>query len=398
MSILFITEPANDGHVRPVLLELLRRGHEVQIFDPGAYPESTTITVDSSPSGPRALICWEQHTIDLAEVSSVWYRRPGDFDLPAELAPGEAEWLRRECAAFVSGIYANTDALWVSEPHKIRHAELKLLQLRLAQQLGFRVPEYTVTNDPERARSFLTEHPNGVIVKGLWIPAIELGDRSGVIYTHLVTPEDAEQIESVRYGPTFLQALVPKTRDIRVTVIGEQLFAAGIESMTVAESRIDFRRAETMDLPHEPVTLPDPAADACRSIVKQLGLQFGAIDLIETPDGDYVFLENNANGQWYWVEMMTGQPMAKAMADLLERGERERGREPDPKRSIPRSPRQARVLPVGEQIIPLSNGARASSDEASTEAPTDLVATRAWLEKKKGDILLHVGDTSTNEV
>ena len=222
-------------------------------------------------------------------------------------------------------------------------------------------------------------------------------EQAGMIYTHLVTEEDLDHLDSVRYGPTFFQALVPKSRDIRVTVIGDELFAAGIDSMLVEEARIDFRVAEMMDLPHEPVTLPEPVAAACLAIVKRLGLQFGAIDLLETPDGDYVFLENNPNGQWYWVEMMTGQPMARAMADLLERGESERGRGPDLDRAFTPAPREPRVMPVGEHTIPITRSsgvAVANGDGPSSDL--NLVATRAWLEKKKDNVLLHVGDTDLN--
>ncbi len=398
MSILIITDPANDGHLYPVLNELGRRGNQIQLFNPSAYPLSAVITVESTSSSARAVISWEEQEIDLAQVGSVWYRRPGNLNLPEELTPKEAEWLKGEASALINGIYANTDALWVSEPHRIRRADLKLMQLRLARELGFRTPEYLVTNDPDKARSFIGAHPDGVIIKGLWMPMILTEEQAGMIYTHLVAPEDLEQLDSVRYGPTFFQALVPKSRDIRVTVIGDELFAAGIDSMLVEEARIDFRVAEMMDLPHEPVTLPEPVAEACLAIVKRLGLQFGAIDLLETPDGDYVFLENNPNGQWYWVEMMTGQPMARAMADLLERGEAERGRGPDLDRAFSPAPREPRVMPVGEHTIPItgrSNVAVANGDGPSSDL--NLVATRAWLEKKQDNVLLHVGDTTAGE-
>ncbi|HEX3721445.1 MAG TPA: hypothetical protein VHV31_01560 [Nitrolancea sp.] len=393
MTILFITNPDEDAHIFPVINELARRGHEMQIFNPGAFPLTATLTVDSSPAGPRTFIQWAEQEIDLSTVASVWYRRPGNFDLPEELLPKEAEWIKGEAAALINGIYANTDALWVSEPHNLRRADLKLLQLRLAQQLGFRIPDYTVTNDPQRARAFLDAHPDGVIAKGLWMPTIMVEDRAGMIYTHRVTPEDAEYLESVRYGPTYLQALVPKKRDIRVTVIGDQIFPTAIDSMVVEASQIDFRKADIMDLPHTVITLPEPVERACLQIVKQLGLQFGAIDLLETPDGDFVFLENNPNGQWYWVEMMTGQPMARAMADLLERGVIERGdtRTLVSPAEIP--PRALRPLPVGEQTVPLPRRLATSALGAdSAAADANFAATRAWLERKRGNIMLHVGD------
>jgi glutathione synthase/RimK-type ligase-like ATP-grasp enzyme len=398
MSILMITDPATDGHLFPVLKELGQRGREVRLFNPAAYPLEATITVESTLSGPRSAISWESQEIDLSAVGSVWYRRPGNLHLPEELSPKEAEWVRGECSALINGIYANTDALWVSEPHRLRRADLKLLQLRLAWQLGFQLPDYIVTNDPERARSFLAAHPDGVINKGLWMPMIELEDQVGMIYTHRVTAEDVEQLDAVRYGPTYLQAFIPKARDIRVTVIGDQIFPAGIDSMTVAEAQIDFRKAEMLDLPHEPVELPEKVAAACLAIVKELGLQFGAIDLLETPEGDYVFLENNPNGQWYWVEMMTGQPMAKAMVDLLERGEDERGRQRDPSRAFTPAERLPTSMPVGDQTVPLSHETQMMVLNGNAPAMlADLVATRAWVEKKKNDVMLHVGDVNAHD-
>jgi len=392
MTILFVSDPGIDGHLLPVLTELGHRGHEVQILNPGAFPGSATVTVDSAPCGPRVFITWERQLIDLAAIGSVWYRRPGNFAIPEELLAKEAEWLRGESAALINGIYANSEALWVSDPHNLRRADLKLLQLRIAQQLGFRVPAYTVTNDPQRARSFLAEHPGGAIVKALSMPVIRVDDRVGMLYTHLVTPEDEEQLESVRYGPTFLQSFVPKARDIRVTVIGEEVFAAGIESMTADEARIDFRKVEIWDLPHEPVILPDPVAAACLAIVRELGLRFGAIDLLETPERDYVFLEINPNGQWYWVEMMTGQPMARAMADLLERGEREHGFYPDPARAFAPAQRAPHVLPIGEHTIPYSSRSADSGNGDGPMTPANLTATSPWFDKIQGEVRLHVGD------
>jgi len=191
-----------------------------------------------------------------------------------------------------------------------------------------------------------------------------------------------EHLESVRHGPTFLQGLVAKRRDIRVTVIGEQIFPAAIDSQAVEVARIDFRKADIMDLPHVPITLPEPVAHACVQLVKQLGLNFGAIDLIETPDGEYVFLENNPNGQWYWVEMITGQPMACAMADLLERGVVERGGKPL-SNPVAKPAREPYTVPVGEHTIPLQRHATSSLGGDSAGATAQLVASRAWFERKQ---------------
>jgi glutathione synthase/RimK-type ligase-like ATP-grasp enzyme len=46
-------------------------------------------------------------------------------------------------------------------------------------------------------------------------------------------------------------------------------------------------------------------------------LTFGAIDMIVTPTGEYVFLEINANGQYLWIEKQTGLPITSSIVDLL---------------------------------------------------------------------------------
>lgn len=70
-------------------------------------------------------------------------------------------------------------------------------------------------------------------------------------------------------------------------------------------------------LPHK---LPKKIEDLCLRLVSELGLVYGAIDLILTPSDEYVFLEINPNGQWYWVEQLTKLPMLATLVDLLMNG------------------------------------------------------------------------------
>jgi hypothetical protein len=39
--------------------------------------------------------------------------------------------------------------------------------------------------------------------------------------------------------------------------------------------------------------------------------------MVLTPDDRYVFLEINPNGQYLWVEKMTGLPISEAICDVL---------------------------------------------------------------------------------
>jgi glutathione synthase/RimK-type ligase-like ATP-grasp enzyme len=51
-----------------------------------------------------------------------------------------------------------------------------------------------------------------------------------------------------------------------------------------------------------------------------MGLVYGAIDLILTPEGEYVFVEVNPNGQYWWIERLTGLPITKRIVRLLVDG------------------------------------------------------------------------------
>jgi hypothetical protein len=50
---------------------------------------------------------------------------------------------------------------------------------------------------------------------------------------------------------------------------------------------------------------------------KQLGLIYGAYDLIESVTGDVFFLECNPGGQWAWLENATGLPITRSLAAQL---------------------------------------------------------------------------------
>ncbi|HTT93637.1 MAG TPA: hypothetical protein VMF55_03135 [Solirubrobacterales bacterium] len=114
----------------------------------------------------------------------------------------------------------------------------------------------------------------------------------------------------------LLQAQVDKRLDIRVTVIGDRCFATEIESQVDPESVVDWRHGGT-DLAHSPHELPDEIAGLCLDLCAGYGLRFGAIDLALRPDGGYSFFEVNPNGQWAWIEQLTGAPLSSALADLL---------------------------------------------------------------------------------
>lgn len=119
-------------------------------------------------------------------------------------------------------------------------------------------------------------------------------------------------------APVIFQEKIDKKCDIRVTVIGQQIFAAEIMA-SHSKFILDWRASEIEKLEYRVHKLPGTIEAKCLSLVKELGLTFGAIDLALTDKGDYFFFEINPNGQWAWIEPKTQLPLTGTLVDLLER-------------------------------------------------------------------------------
>ena len=115
----------------------------------------------------------------------------------------------------------------------------------------------------------------------------------------------------------MFQEYVPKRIEIRATVIEREIFCAEIHSQQSERSRVDWRRYDFDNTPYFPHALPDHVRSKILQFMRRLGLLFGCIDMILTPEGEYVFLEVNQAGQWYWVELLTGLPITEYFVRYL---------------------------------------------------------------------------------
>jgi glutathione synthase/RimK-type ligase-like ATP-grasp enzyme len=203
----------------------------------------------------------------------------------------------------------------------------KAAQLTLALSLGFELPPTLITNDPKEALDFYRTHDGQVVSKRAgysWVTEVQSPFRR---FTEVVTTRDIAHIAEVRYCPLILQRYIAKVVELRVTVVGSAVFAAEIHSQRSNHTRHDWRRYDHTRCICRPHALPESLADRCRQLVRDMGLTFGAIDLILTPDDRYVFLEINTNGQYLWIELATGLPISEAICDVLTSGRTHRAQQ-----------------------------------------------------------------------
>ena len=125
------------------------------------------------------------------------------------------------------------------------------------------------------------------------------------------------EADAVRYAPHLFQKYIDKAYEVRVTVINSQCFAVRIDSQANAKTKIDWRNYDLEHTPHSALVLPAEIEQRILNYVRSYGLTFSALDFIVTPTDDWVFLENNPNGQWLWLEELTGLPMTEALISAL---------------------------------------------------------------------------------
>ena len=116
--------------------------------------------------------------------------------------------------------------------------------------------------------------------------------------TEVVANRDVAHAEAIRYCPVTVQPYVDKRVELRVTVVGDRAFAVALDSQWTNHTRHDWRRGDHHHGRYAVHDLPPAETQPGVELVRRLGLRFGAIDLILTPDGRYVFLHMDANGAW----------------------------------------------------------------------------------------------------
>lgn len=253
--------------------------------------------------------------IDLLKIKSVYYRRPKLPNIDGtDLTNGEKKFILNEVSNCLEGLYkVLKNAFWISSVFSIREAESKIYQLLVAKELGLIIPPSLITNEKETAIEFIDEFE--CIIKPIKTGFIEDEGNEKIIFTTLFN--DKNNLERIKNCPTYFQRFINKKTDIRVTVIGNKVFSAQILSQEYDETKIDWRRAETIKLKYEKIELPAKLIDLCIELTKKLNLNFGAIDFVKDELGNFIFLEINPNGQWAWIEKQLNYNLSYEISKLL---------------------------------------------------------------------------------
>jgi glutathione synthase/RimK-type ligase-like ATP-grasp enzyme len=312
----------HDEHADAVIEELDRRGVPVFRFHPEDFTDAASISMEICDGRIDGEIRSAHQRVAFHDVCAAWYRRSRALFAPLpslNLLYGDVgNFVRVQSSATLSGLFAGLQTLWVGQPSKLRQAEVKAVQLAAAGKAGLTTPTTLISNDPERATAFVEAlGDTACAIKPLVATRVD-GEEGARLPLTTILPR-GHALDSVALSPSIFQPYVDKAYELRCVVMGERIFTAKLDSQAHECTRTDWRAGDVEDeqVRHEVFDLPEHVQAGLQRLMRSFGINFASIDMIVTPDGDFVFLDLNPNGQWLWLEEELGLPLVAGMADLL---------------------------------------------------------------------------------
>jgi len=289
-------------------------GSKMIVYDPSVSPEKQNLTYRWNGRKFDVLL----NGVLVSDVRWVWFRKP-KYPESASVPEEYLELTLGVVKAHVKLLYGILgDRNWLSDPWSIWRANNKLLQTEEARKVSFRIPDTLVTNSAQQAERFRLR-VGAMVVKAVSPEVLVVDGKPHLFYTTYIPKDAPLDLSGLCVSPTIFQKAVDKGFDLRVTVVGDAVFACKITQTGVLEGEIDWRKGiGSGNLVYEPTELDPKLENSCVRLTKLLGLKFGAIDLVVDRSGDVWFLEINPNGQWGFVEEHTGLPISEAFASMFK--------------------------------------------------------------------------------
>lgn len=316
--VLLITHSGDYFTIDRVAEALLKRGVQPFRLDTDKFPTTVKLQAYLSNFESYHTVEYGDRSFCTKQVQAVWMRRIWEPQLSPELNPKFRSACKKESLAVLDAFWDSLrTAHWVDNLQKIKLAENKQYQLRLAAEIGFTIPQTLITNNPKQAREFYQQVKGKMVAKLLRPLSYSMGNSSFFMYTSLVKEEDLIDAETLRYCPMIFQEQISKQLELRVVYVNGNLFVGALDASGYAASTQDWRIAKQNTCTWQSYQLPDEIIHRIDKLMAQFELRFGAFDLIVTPDGEYIFLEVNPTGEWGMLERDLNYPISEAIANAL---------------------------------------------------------------------------------
>jgi glutathione synthase/RimK-type ligase-like ATP-grasp enzyme len=317
MSIIVLADEI-DVHADAIISKLYELNAEVlrinigNVFD----DEKNGLSLNVCDKLIKGEITYNNRNFKFEDIKSVLCR---DFYVIAyEKADFREDLIYHERRSSLYSWFRTLDCKWVNAPWIMDAVDSKPYQYSIAKKIGIKIPATLVTNVKDKFFNFYELCNQKVIIKQLseinLIKEDKENKKAFGFHTNKIEEKHLKEIDLLINSPCLFQQLIEKKGDIRITVIGNNIFSAFIDSQSKESTKIDFRHD---DVPVKYFEFPDDEKTKLLNMMKELNLHYGAVDYVLTPDNELVFLEINTAGNYLWIEHELGLPISECIAKYL---------------------------------------------------------------------------------
>jgi glutathione synthase/RimK-type ligase-like ATP-grasp enzyme len=266
--------------------------------------KATSITFDGSWR-----INQNGNHVSSGDIKCVWNRRTfvellldEEYDQTNDFKIWKNEWNKT-----LTGFYNSIRHVpWLNPWRNAYKAENKYLQMEVAEKIGFKLPKTIVSNQKVELLRFSKEN-NPVVLKLMNQDFYKTDDGQYLgFYVNKISHDALQKFKDNSENPIVLQEYLEKDFEVRYTVVGSEHFVCKIESQKSSRANVDWRRYDIPNTPHYAILPPNEIREKINHFMKELDIEYGAIDFIVTKTNEWYFLEVNSLGQYLWIEDLTG--------------------------------------------------------------------------------------------
>jgi len=169
----------------------------------------------------------------------------------------------------------------------------KLRILKIASACGLKIPSTFISSFNEQLANVIKNSITKSISEKL---SYSDGEHLYDMFTSLAKEEFLQKKEE-EFFPSLIQEKITKQFEIRIFFLGTVFFTIAFFSQEKERTSIDTRRINFSDtIRIIPFKLPKYIKDKLCLFIKKVKMNTGSIDMIVTPEDQYVFLEVNPWG------------------------------------------------------------------------------------------------------
>lgn len=299
-----------DFHAYVISNELKNRFNTIAFIieaDQVAGDETLSFYTDEYEINHLYLPDSNKEKVNVSDLDRIWWRRRSKNQISAIdiLDESHKDFVNIETfEALIGGVMNAFDGEWVNGISETETASNKLIQMKVAKECGFHLPKTIVTQNKTDLLNFIDGLNRSIIIKPM------RGTRKATLRAIKINRNDLKDDLDVTMCPTMYQEFIEGTRHFRVHCFGNEITTVLIET-----EEVDWRSLRNCRF--SIYKLPCDVENKIFNFVKKMNLKMGIIDLKQSVDGEYFWLEINPQGQFLFWEPLMDINLTEKFCDFI---------------------------------------------------------------------------------